>query len=160
MRDPNNPGIITDPNFADDPDYVDPEILEMWRQTWEPLYNLDEDYDVDYGDFAVFAQEWLWRACWKQSPLDLMEMMVMGGGEGMMMMPVAMGSVSISSMELEPEPEGAELATDQLASLMEGIYAIIEYIDTAIEEDYENAGNLYEMKEFLEGVLLDLQAEN
>jgi hypothetical protein len=159
-HDPNDPGIITDPNFAGDPDYASPETLEMWRQTWEPLYNIDGDYDVDYGDFAVFAQDWLWRTCWKQSPLDLMEMMAMGGGgEGMMMMPVAMGSVSISSMELEPKPEEAELATDQLASLIERVYGMIEYFDTAIEEGHENAENLYEMKAFLEQVLLDLQAE-
>jgi len=132
----------------------------MWRQTWDPLYNLDEDYDVDYGDFAVFAQEWLWRACWRQSPLDLMETMAMGGGEGMAMMamPVEM-SVSVSLAEPEPEPEEAELSTAELASLVEGIYAIIEYIDTAIEEDLENTDDLYEMKDFLEGVLQDLQAE-
>ncbi|HIJ71369.1 MAG TPA: DUF11 domain-containing protein [Planctomycetes bacterium] len=166
-RDPNDPDIITDPNFADDPDYADTETLEMWRQTWDPLYNLDEDYDVDYGDFAVFAQNWLWRTCWKQNPLDLMEMMAMGGGEGMfamsgvsgveeMMMPVEMDSVSVSLAE--PEPEEAELSTAELASLAEGIYGIIKYIDTAIEEGYENAENLYELKDFLEGVLQDLQA--
>jgi len=135
----------------------------MWRQTWNPLYNLDEDYDVDYGDFAVFAQDWLWRTCWKQSPLDLMEMMSMGSGEGMFaligvggIMPVEMDSVSVSLAE--PEPEEAELSTAELASLSEGIYQIIEYVDTAIEEGYENAEDLYEIKDFLEGVLQDLQA--
>jgi len=131
----------------------------MWRQTWDPLYNLDEDYDVDYGDFAVFAQDWLWRTCWKQSPLDLMEMMAMGGGEGMMM-PVAMGSAAMSLTEPATEQEPVELAADQLASLIERVYGMIEYFDTAIEEGYENAENLYEMKDFLEGVLLDLQSEN
>jgi len=159
-HDPNDPGIITDPNFADDPDYADPETLELWRQTWDPLYNFDGDYDVDYGDFAVFAQDWLWQACWKQSQLDLMEIMAMGGGgEGMLAMSVEMSSVSMSLAEPEPEPEKAELSTADLASLAEGIYAIIEYIDTAIEEGYENTEDLYEMKDFLEGVLQDLQAE-
>ena len=165
-HDPNDPGIITDPNFADDPDYADPETLEMWRQTWDPLYNLDGDYDVDYGDFAVFAQNWLWRACWKQGPLDMMEMMAMGGGEGMLalsevegMMSVEMGSVSMSLTESEPKPEEAELSTAELASLAEGIYAIIEYVDTAIEEDHENAENLSDMKTFLKDVLKDSQAE-
>ena len=128
----------------------------MWRQTWDPLYNLDGDYDVDYGDFAVFAQDWLWRTCWRQSPLDLMETMAMGGGEGMLAMSVEMSSVSVSLAE--PEPEDAELSTAELASLAEGIYEIIKYIDTAIEEGYENAENLYELKDFLEGVLQDLQA--
>jgi len=82
----------------------------------------------------------------------------MGGGEGMLAMSVEMGSVSVSLAE--PEQEEAELSTTGLASLAEGIYAIIEYVDTSIEEDYENAENLYEMKDFLEQVLLDLQAEN
>jgi hypothetical protein len=161
-HDPNDPGIITDPNFAGDPDYVDPETLAMWRQEWDPLYNLDGDYDVDYGDFAVFAQEWLWRTCWKQGWLDLMEMMSMGGGgESMAMMaePAASGFTALEE-ETAPEPDEAELSTTQLASLIERVYGMIEYFDTAIEEDYENAGNLYEMKDFLEGVLLDLQAEN
>jgi uncharacterized repeat protein (TIGR01451 family) len=157
-HDPNDPGIITDPNFAGDPDYVDPETLAMWRQEWDPLYNLDGDYDVDYGDFAVFAQDWLWRTCWKQGWLDLMEMMAMGGGEGMMMS-LAMDSVSMSLAEPATEQEPAELAADQLASLIERVYGMIEYFDTAIEEGYENAEELYEMKAFLEGVLLDLQAE-
>ena len=158
-HDPNDPGIITDPNFADDPDYADPETLEMWRQTWDPLYNLDGDYDVDYGDFAVFAQNWLWLTCWKQSPLDLMEMMAMGGGEGMMMS-LAMDSVSMSLAEPEPEQEPGELSTAELASLIEKVYGMIEYFDNSIEEGNENAGNLYEMKGFLEQVLQDLQAEN
>ena len=159
-RDPNDPGIITDPNFADDPDYARPETLAMWRENWDPLYNLDGDYDVDYGDFAVFAQEWLWRACWKQSQLDLMETMAMGGGESMAMMtePVVLGFAALEE-ETASEPEEAELSTAELASLAEGIYAIIEYVDTAIEEGHENIEELYEMKEFLEGVLQDLQAE-
>jgi hypothetical protein len=131
----------------------------MWRQTWDPLYNLDEDYDVDYGDFAVFAQNWLWRACWKQSPLDLMETMAMGGGESMAMSsPMAFGFTALEE-QTAPEPEEAELSTAELASLAEGIYAIIEFLDTSIEEGYENAENLYEMKDFLEGVLEDLQTE-
>ena len=160
-HDPNDPGIITDPNFADDPAYVDPETLEMWRQTWEPLFNLDGDYDVDYGDFAVFAQEWLWRACWKQSPLDLMETMAMSGAVefmAMMVVPVESGFTALLE-EPAPEPEPGELSTAELFSLAEGIYAIIEYVDTSIEEDYENAEELYEIKDFLEGVLQDLQAE-
>jgi hypothetical protein len=129
----------------------------MWRETWDPLYNLDGDYDVDYGDFAVFTQNWLWRTCWKQSPLDLMETMAMGGGEGMMM-PLVMDSVPMSLTEPEPEQKPGELSTAELASLAEGIYAIIEYVDTTIEEDYENTEDLYELKDFLEGVLQDLQA--
>ncbi len=151
-HDPNDPGIITDPNFADDPDYADPETLAMWREEWDPLYNLDGDYDVDYGDFAVFAQDWLWRTCWKpQSARGAQQSMAMSE-------PLASGFASLAK-EPAPEPEPAERTTAQLVSLMEGIYSIIEYVETAIEEGHENAENLCEMKDFLEGVLQDLQAE-
>jgi len=65
----------------------------------------------------------------------------------------------MSLTESEPKPEEAELSTAELASLAEGIYAIIEYVDTAIEEDHENAENLSDMKTFLKDVLKDSQAE-
>ena len=149
-HDPNEPGYTP----------LDPEIE---RTAWSNARrcNFNGGYYIDYGDFAVFGQNWLWRTCWKQSPLDffenMMEIMAMGGGEGMLAMSVEMSSVSISLTESEPKPEEAELSTTELASLAKGIYAIIEYIDTAIEEDYENAENLYELKDFLKGVLQDLQ---
>ncbi len=89
LRDPNDPGIITDPNFSDDPDYASPETLEMWREKWNSFYNLDDtgtsEYMIDVDDLVVIAHDWLWIACWKESQLEwlesiTMEMMSMGGG--------------------------------------------------------------------------------
>jgi len=165
-RDPNDPGIITDPNFADDPDYADPETLAMLREKWDSFFNLNDtgssEYMIDTDDLVVIAQDWAWIACWKESQLDILDNMTMamsmGGGESMAMEVTPM-SFGFEALSKEPEPEQIELSTPELVSLVEGIYAIIEYVDTAIEEGHENAENLYEMKDFLEEVLLDLQAD-
>jgi hypothetical protein len=165
MRDPNDPGIITDPNFSSDPDYADPETLAMWFEKWDAFYNLDNDgnsqYMIDVDDLMVVAADWLWIACWKESQMDIFEdmatSMAMGGGEGMaMMMPMAFGFGFESFTEPVPEQE-PELSTGEVFSLAEGIYSIIEYVDITIEEGYENTDDLCEMKDFLEDVLQDLQ---
>jgi hypothetical protein len=166
MRDPNDPGIITDPNFSDDPDYADSETLAMWFEKWDVFYNLDStgssQYMIDIDDLMVIAADWLWIGCWKESQMDLFEdmatTMAMGGGEGMMMMlPMSFGFEYFTEPVPEPEPE--ELSTGEIFSLAEGIYDIIEYVDIAIEEGYENTDDLLEMKDFLEDVLQDLQEE-
>ena len=154
-HDPNDPGIITDPNFAGDPGYADPETLAMWRQTWDPLYNLDGDYDVDYGDFVVFGLDWLWRTCWKQSWLDLMETMAVGGGMGRMM-----GGESM----LISEPAAEQISkTPSEPSVAEQIKMVKECLEFWYREDVregiEDKDIWLKVVTSLEEMLEDLQAE-
>jgi len=163
VRDPNDPGIITDPNYSSDPDYASPETLAMWFEKWDSFYNLDPNYPseymIDIYDFIVIANDWVWAACWKQSQLELFEemamSMMMGGGEYMMMMPMEIGFASSS----EPEPKAVEMSTAEIVSFVEGIYGIIEELEKSIEAKHEDSESLYDMKEFLEEVLKDLDAE-
>ena len=77
----------------------------------------------------------------------------------MMMMPMSMEITALLDLEPVPEPEPADPTTEELYSLAVGINAIIEHIDTSIDKDHENADNLYDMKDFLEEVLLEMQAD-
>ena len=67
---------------------------------WNPDCDIQPesgDGDVDYGDFAVFAAEWLWQPCWVSSGSGMWMMMgaggdmgkMMGGGELMLINPTA-----------------------------------------------------------------------
>ena len=162
MGDPNRPLITTDPNFINDPNYVDAETLAMWFETWDPFYNLntdgDSEYMIDLADLMVLCEDspqvWLWIACWKQSQISYFESMAMGGAS-MTLAPMSM------SLAFEPitvaEPEPVERSTAELVTFVEGIYEVIKCVDVYIEEDYENAENLYDMREFSEEVLLDLK---
>jgi len=58
---------LTEPNDANDPNSPD----------WNPDCDLDGDDFVDFNDFAVFANEWRWQACYMIP--DTWMMMSMGG---------------------------------------------------------------------------------
>ena len=69
-------------------------LAEAWlsddtpTSNWNPDCDIQPengDGDVDYGDFAVFAAEWLWQPCWTSSGPSAPMMMGMGGGESMLM---------------------------------------------------------------------------
>ena len=152
--------LAHDPN---DPGYSpEPEEYQRWSKVRD--YNFDKDgtsqYQIDVDDLMYLANEWAWAACWKQSQLDLfdyilMEMAMGGGGMEMLSMPMSFGFASPQ----EPQPEPVKRTTAELVSLAEGIYGIIEYVDS-VEKTDENAENLYDIKVFLEDVLRDLQEEH
>ena len=159
IHDPEDPAVVADPN------YTDAETLAEWQEKWNDIYNLDgsvgtSQYVIDAGDLIVLAGEWLDVPCWMQSLLDKFDddMAMAMGGESMMMMPMGFMSMAYEP-EPEPAPEPVERSIAETVTFVEGIYDIIEYLDTSIEEDHENAENIYGMKTFLEGVLQDLQAE-
>ena len=64
-------------------------LIDSNDPEWESQYakyNLNTDDVINYGDFAYFAQEWLWMTCEKMQGYEMMEMMMgMGGGMGKMM---------------------------------------------------------------------------
>ena len=89
----------------------------------------------------------------------------MSGGEEMFM---ATQSLSMETAYLESdsalveaeweESPYAEMPTSELSSLTTGIYSVLDSVDAAITEGHENTDNLLEIEDFLEGVLLDIQA--
>jgi uncharacterized repeat protein (TIGR01451 family) len=69
-RDPNDPAIITDPNYIGHPDYADPNTLAQWGRTWNAQCNLDDtNLKINLDDLIVFCEQvyhnWLWEACWR-----------------------------------------------------------------------------------------------
>lgn len=153
VHDPNEPGYTPDP--------IEYQIWSSVRH-----FNLDKtgssQYYIDADDLSKFAIKWLSIPCWKQSLLDRFVSMTaaMTGGESMMMAPMTMSSMSLTIEPAPvPETEPEELTTKELYSLAEGIHAIIEHVDTSIDEDHKNAENLYEMKAFLVDVLQEMQMD-
>ena len=152
LCDPNNPNYVSDPN---EPGY----ISEGDKVRYSSRCDIDDDLDVDMGDLALFCDEWLWIACWKQSWMDssiMMMAMGMGGGESAMMS-VPMTATTSAESPVISEPELSE--EEQLATLVMGIHAILAEIDKSIAEGHENSENLYDAADFLEEVLLDLKGD-
>jgi len=58
-EDPCAPWQPTDPNLIDN---------------WDSRCDLDGDYIVDIADLALFCDEWLWQACWRNSDIWMMGM--------------------------------------------------------------------------------------
>jgi parallel beta-helix repeat protein len=75
---------------------------------WNPVCDISEPADnvIDANDLIVFAEEWLWIACWKMESMPMMEMMMgMAGGESMVISePAAEQQVS----ETQSEPSVSE----------------------------------------------------
>lgn len=157
--------LSRDPNEYSDPNFIDPNEIENWN-SW---CNLDDtgtsQYVIDLDDIDVFLDDWLWIACWKYSQMhrfdNMMAAMMSGGGESMAMMSESLfaESISFESAAFEPVEEVdpyAEMSVSEVVSLVVGIHDIINILEISIEEDHENAENLYEAKEFLEDVLSDI----
>jgi hypothetical protein len=153
--------LSRDPNEYTDPNFIDPNEIANWN----PVCNLnttgDSQYIIDLADLEIFWSDtpWLWQACWKDD--GLYETMGMsGGGESIMSMPM-METMSFETVAIEQAEEVnpyAAMSTAEVVSLVVGIHDIIGILETAIEEDHENAENLTEAKEFLEDVLADIEA--
>jgi hypothetical protein len=142
LCDPNNPGYVSDPN---DPGF----ISEADKLRYYPGCDIDDDMDVDIADLALFAPEWLWRACWKESQLYRFDgmMMAMGGGEGMLMMePATVSIASVSTMNVVPALEPDEFdAAERLRTIAEILWFIEQ-----IEAEYADSTSLAELRKYLE----------
>ena len=178
-HDPNDPAFdpndmsynpdLSDPNCAD---YISPAQKAAWNPTCNLIDSGKNAYSIDLADTMNFVDNgyWLWTACWKYSQIHRFENMMAammsssGGGESM----VATSMMSSMSMELtaaeatvettDTEADYANMPIPKLVSLVVGIHDIIDILEVSIEEDPENAENLYEAKEFLEDVLSDIAA--
>jgi len=96
-----------------------------WDENYDK-YDLYDDGTIDYADFAVFAKEWLWIACWKMADIPMMEpMMGMGGGESMLISaPAAEQQVSETQSELSVSEQ-----IEQIKYLLDWLYEIKDQID-------------------------------
>jgi hypothetical protein len=146
LCDPNDPGYVSDPN---DPGFISEEDKLRYRLRWD----IDDDLDVDMADLALFCDEWLWTACWRDSQTYRFDMMAMamGGGESMMMTePYAMESTTVDSVAIEGY---------QPPTLEQSAAAILVYVNWYIEQNHPNTEALYDMKVFLEDTLKELRKE-
>jgi len=147
VRDPNDPSIITDPNYIGHPDYADPQTLAHWEQLWFSgglKYDLNEDLKIDLIDLAIFCDElWLWQACWRQQEEQI----------EMMMQPL---SVELREEPVTTEPDYANMSISELVPLVTAIRDIMDLLNQSIAEDHENAENLIEARGFLKSVLSDI----
>lgn len=82
----------------------------------------------------------------------------MSGGEEMFLISEAEGMMFDAEEGIQLVSPYAEMPTGELSLLAVGIYSVLDSVDTALVEGHENADNLLEARDFLEDVLLDIQA--
>jgi len=119
-------------------------------------YDLNTDDVINYGDFAYFAKEWLWIACWKMADIPMMEpMMGAGGGMGSMSgaesMSMSEDSTQQQASETEAQPESGPSVAEQIEQIKELLDWLYEVADTMDEEIWLN------LVTSLEEMLKDLQ---
>jgi len=156
-HDPNDPIVTTDPNYSGNPNYiyVTEEILQQWRQSWNPICNLDNtadtntEYEIDVADFILFCedypQNWLWTACWRENYIIYG---MNNGGENIMLSTPAFFMSPSTSLESQLVEEKS--MEEQILDL-EGSIVLLEKIwleDPSIQKGI-NPDN---WKEFMDSV--------
>ncbi len=92
---------------------------------------------MNLGDYSLFAKAWL-----SHDPND----------------PTMTTDPNFINEPIEEEKTYTDMPDSELFPLVLGVYEIIDSIEIFIENDHENAENLFEAKEFLEEVLADIKA--
>ncbi len=141
--------LTHDPNDPQMPSGIDPNDFRHWN----PRCDLDQDYDVDLADLRLFAEDWLWTACWR---LDLRE----GLPGGMMMMAMAVpGSESMTAIASEDSamnPSANRMIQDPIVE--KGTIALILHeVNRSIEAGHPNQEGLIEMRDFLVECVKDIE---
>ena len=149
-HDPNDPLWLSDPNL------VDPNDVAAWKKCCNLDDTGDSAYKIDIDDFVLFADEWLWVACWHEDYQELWGMsMAMGGGGGLLLTE----SFAIESNQLtEPEKSVEEQLEDAvwIIEKMEEIWEdplVQEQIDKKVWKEFIKS--LYEWLSDLEAVIED-----
>ena len=124
---------------------------------WDDIYDKYDLYDdgtIDYADFAVFGNEWLWEPCWTTSGPSAPMMMGMGSGMDKMA-----GGESMLISETSPLTPATQiskpLAEPTIAEQIEQIKYFLDWLyevrDTMDEETWINlVTSLEEMLKELE----------
>jgi len=108
----NADGIINIKEFS--------RFAQAWLDSWSDpndhdLYDIalaGGDDEVDIDDFVVFAENWLWEACWHKSQRESYSMAMMMDGESMMAIPMLM-------METTPIPAPEPTAEEKISTIEE-----------------------------------------
>jgi hypothetical protein len=99
LCDPNNPNYEHDPNSIN-------YISQTDKERFDTVCDLDEDLDVDLDDLMIFADYWLWQACWRED-FQQMQMAMMFGRSILQSESIFLAQESVSSLvttEVPPKP--------------------------------------------------------
>jgi hypothetical protein len=163
-RDPNDPAIITDPNYIGHRDYADPNTLARWRTVWfsgGQVFDLNEDLRVDLMDLALFCNEdWLWQACWLNLEELQMQQMASGGEDVMFMTNV--DSMALDGMQTLSDPVEPQLSVEELIAKLEDSLVFLSRLWLE-EPDLQQQISPEDWREFMLSVyqsLLDLKTQS
>jgi hypothetical protein len=116
-HDPNDPAFDPeDPSYnphLSDPNYPDEYITDGQKLAWNPDCDLDDNYAVDVNDFIVFAEDWLWEACYKASQEGtLMMLESLGGYDGLIDKMAMTAELSLDSFQTAQLTKARELKVE------------------------------------------------
>jgi len=134
--------LSMDPNQTPEPDPND-------SANWNPICDLDKDLDVDIDDLVLLCDEWLWRACWRDTE-EMMGMMMMAPGGGESFSEDGMHSIPYQSTLAVPVEEEAVEAAVPMATLEE-MTAWLEEI-YGDNEEFQLGYSPQEWQEFIDEV--------
>jgi hypothetical protein len=150
--DPNNPLCDPNhPNFEHDPNSIN-YISQTDKERFNPVCDLDQDLDVDLADLRLFAEDWLWTACWRR---DIREGVT--GGMIMAMAAPSMEGLTLTASENPASIQPAsQLDRDPIAE--RGVIAmILDDVNRSIESGHPNQEGLVEIREFLIECVKDIE---
>ena len=103
---------------------------------WDERCDLVSDDEIDIEDYAVFCENWLWQACWRDSSEETW--MMMAGGDFSKMAASQAQSLSVFKTDLliESQQESSLTAKSQL-TFAEQVKQLINSIDF-LEEIWED----------------------
>jgi len=130
--DPNNP--LCDPNhpdFVSDPNAID-YISETDKQHFNGQCDLVEDLHINLADLAVFWDDWLWTACWRENYIAIYGTMSSSGESAILL-------DYVTAISVEPEPETS----------VDTLVQIIGFLDEVIAESPDNLENIEEIRAVL-----------
>jgi hypothetical protein len=121
--DPNNPLCDpNNPNYEHDPNSIN-FISQTDKERFDAVCDLDDDLDVDLDDMMMFAEDWLWVACWR----DSQSLGFLYAISGMSNSVISEGTISIDSI---PETASTQSIQDLSAkSLRQEIFETQETVN-------------------------------
>jgi len=93
--------------------------------------SLDDDNDVDCNDLALFCEDWLWEAAWKEpfTPCYGRSMGTLGGTKG------SYSSEPAKNIQAQPVPEPQQVNIEEMAKWLEELWLTDESVREQIPED-------------------------
>jgi len=134
----NGDGLVNNNEFAliskawlqyDPDEYTGDDPNEIIN--WDPICDLNNDHYIDLGDLVIFAEDWLWQACWKDLEQGFMMMGMGGGGESILIAQAELLSSTTTQKEGSslPKEPSVEEQIEQIKSILDWLYEIKDEID-------------------------------